>query len=149
MEVLVTLENLNDFAARFWKYVSTSKVFAFYGQMGAGKTTLVTALCRYKGVKDTIGSPTFSIINEYSCPSVVGINIIYHIDLYRLKDEEEVVQAGVEDCIYSNNICMVEWPEKAPHLLDENVVNIFIEPVDEQTRKVKIDLPASIMQEQS
>lgn len=149
METLVTLENLDDFAARFWSYVGAFNVFAFFGQMGAGKTTLITHLCRYKGVKDTIGSPTFSIINEYSYNTSTGEKTIYHIDLYRLKDEEEIVQAGVEDCIYSNNICMVEWPEKAPHLLNENVVNVYIEAIDEETRKVEIDLPVLSMQEQS
>jgi tRNA threonylcarbamoyladenosine biosynthesis protein TsaE len=122
--------------------VNGEKIFAFHGAMGAGKTTLIEALCRKKGVKDVMGSPTFSIINEYVFLEDRAEKLIYHIDLYRLKDEQEIVQTGVEDCIYSNEICFVEWPDKAPELFDENTVHVFIEPVNETERTVKISLPA-------
>jgi tRNA threonylcarbamoyladenosine biosynthesis protein TsaE len=138
----VSIGKLNDFATAFWDYVNGEKIFAFHGAMGAGKTTLIEALCRKKGVKDVMGSPTFSIINEYVFLEDRAEKLIYHIDLYRLKDEQEIVQTGVEDCIYSNEICFVEWPDKAPGLFDENTVHVFIEPVNETERTVKISLPA-------
>jgi tRNA threonylcarbamoyladenosine biosynthesis protein TsaE len=136
MEFQISNDKLDQFAEKFWSVVKEAKVFAFHGQMGAGKTTIISVLCHYKGTKDVTGSPTFSIINEYS---VGPGERIYHIDLYRLKDEEEVIQAGVEDCIYSGAICMIEWPEKAPHLFDEDTVHVFIEPLSETDRKVRIE----------
>jgi tRNA threonylcarbamoyladenosine biosynthesis protein TsaE len=107
--------------------------------MGAGKTTIITALCKQKGVKDTISSPTFSIINEYRFRNNGNESLIYHLDLYRLNSMEEIIQAGVEDCIYSGEICFVEWPEKAPEFLNENTVHVFIDLVDSTTRQVKIE----------
>lgn len=134
----ITIDQLDQFAAAFWRHVNGAKVFLFHGQMGAGKTTTITALCQYKGVKDSISSPTFSIINEYSFQEGGQLRKIYHIDLYRLKDTEEMIAAGVEDCIYSGEICFVEWPQKAPDLFDENAVHVVIQAVDEQTRSIKI-----------
>lgn len=136
----VHLSKLSDFAAQFWSYVKEAKVFAFHGQMGAGKTTLINALCHYKGTKDVTSSPTFSIINEYDFDQQGEVRRIFHIDLYRLKNEEEVVQAGVEECIYSGSICMVEWPEKAAGLFDKNTVHVFIEPASESERSVRVEL---------
>ena len=134
----VSLNELKNFAEQFWKYVDGKKVFAFHGEMGAGKTTIISALCHYKGTKEVTGSPTFSIINEYSYSKNGETKKIFHIDLYRLKDEQEVVQAGVEDCVYSGAICMIEWAEKAPGLFDEEAVHVFIAPVSEIERKVEI-----------
>jgi len=136
----IPLDELENFADQFWKHVKDAKVFAFHGEMGAGKTTIISALCHYKGTKDVTGSPTFSIINEYSYSENGASKKIFHIDLYRLKDEEEVVQAGVEDCIYSGSICMVEWPEKASDLFDENTVHVFIKPVSETEREIFLNL---------
>jgi tRNA threonylcarbamoyladenosine biosynthesis protein TsaE len=144
MQFEVSLETINAFANDFWKYVKDAKVFAFHGEMGAGKTTIISALCRKKGVTDVIGSPTFSIINEYSFFESGQMKRIYHIDLYRLKDEEEVMQAGVEDVVYSGEIVMIEWPEKAPHLLDENTVHLRISLINENKRQVEISLPSSL-----
>src|SRR5688572_20780710 len=137
MEFRVSLDRLNEFAGRFWNTVNGAKIFAFHGQMGAGKTTIISALCHYKGTNDVTGSPTFSIINEYR---VNEGEQIFHIDLYRLKDEEEVMQAGVEDCVYSGAICMIEWPEKAPHLFDKDSIHVYIEPVSENERKLTITI---------
>ena len=142
MEFTVSLDTIDAFANDFWQYIKDAKVFAFHGDMGAGKTTIVTALCRKKGVRDTIGSPTFSIINEYSYIESGQIKKIFHIDLYRLKDEEEVMQAGVEDVVYSGEIVMIEWPEKAPHLLDEKTIHIRIALLNENKRLVEISLPS-------
>ena len=116
--------------------------------MGAGKTTIIEALCKQKGVIDSMGSPTFSIINEYGFEKDGEEHTIYHIDLYRLKDEEEIIQAGVEDCVYSGAICFVEWPQKAPHLFDGQSVKVEIEAISEEERRVKITLPALSMAEQ-
>ena len=139
MEQQVLLDELSQFAARFWKAVNGATVFAFHGPMGAGKTTLITALCSYKGVLEPMSSPTFSIINEYTFFEGDKEKVIYHIDLYRLKDFDEVIQAGVEDCINSGHICLVEWPEKAPDLFDERTVHVFIEPESDTARRVKVE----------
>lgn len=140
MQFDVSLNELENFAAQFWSYVKNAKVFAFHGEMGAGKTTVIGTLCHYKGTKDVTGSPTFSIINEYSFAENGITKKIFHIDLYRLKDEEEVVHAGVEDCVFSGSVCMVEWPEKAPGLFDENTVHVFITPVSKNERSVEVKL---------
>ncbi|HET6723680.1 MAG TPA: tRNA (adenosine(37)-N6)-threonylcarbamoyltransferase complex ATPase subunit type 1 TsaE [Chitinophagaceae bacterium] len=143
MNFNVSIHHLEEFATDFWQLVKTEKIFAFHGEMGAGKTTIITALCKEKGVSDIISSPTFSIINEYSFNESHNERIIYHLDLYRLNSMEEIIQAGVEDCIYSGEICFIEWPEKAPGLLDEKTVHVFIEMVDDTTRLLKIELPAA------
>ncbi len=142
MEWTVTLDQLDTFAARFWTYVKEAKVFAFHGTMGAGKTTTIAALCRHKGVQEAVASPTFSIINEYGYTTEGEEKKIYHIDLYRLNDREEVLQSGVEDCLFSGAVCFVEWPEKAPHLFDEHTVHVLLLPVDAHTRTLKIATPA-------
>ena len=110
---------------------------ALHGEMGAGKTTFTQALCTALGVVDVVSSPTYSIINQYKTNHE---QIIYHMDLYRLKDEEEAVNAGVEDCLYSGNICIVEWPEILPQLLPENTLHITIAYVDSNTRKLSFNL---------
>ena len=133
-----SIDQLSAFAAAFWKEVKEANVFLFHGQMGAGKTTTITALCQFKGVQQGISSPTFSIINEYVYVENEQQKTIYHIDLYRLKDLEEMMAAGVEDCIYSGAICFVEWPQKAPELFDEKVIHVVLHTVDERTRSVKI-----------
>lgn len=138
MVLQVFIDKLDVFAAQFWQAVSGTKVFAFHGQMGAGKTTIIASLCRYKGVSEGASSPTFSIINEYAYTESGAQKTIFHIDLYRLKDDEEVVQTGVEDCVESGHICFVEWPEKAPYLFDDRALHIVIEPVSERERTVKI-----------
>ncbi len=114
------------------------KVWALHGEMGAGKTTLVHAVCKLLRVKDVISSPTYALINEYASP-VAGI--IYHMDWYRLRDEEEAIQAGVEDCLLSGNFCIVEWPEKANGLLADNVLNIYIENTGENNRSLRTEEP--------
>src|SRR4051812_7464664 len=128
MELQVSLDHLPDFATAFWNEAGAATVFLFHGAMGAGKTTLIAALCRAKGVQDTVSSPTFSIINEYVYSEHGVLKKLYHMDLYRLKSEEEVIQAGVEDAVYSGALCFVEWPEKALHLFDETAVQVLIEP---------------------
>lgn len=142
MELTVSLEDLGTFAAAFWKLVGEAKLFLFHGEMGSGKTTTIAALCRAKGVLDAVSSPTFSIINEYAYHEHGVLKKLFHIDLYRLKSEAEVVQAGVEDVVYSDAICFVEWPEKAMNLFDATAMHVFIEPLSSTRRSIKI-LPAA------
>jgi tRNA threonylcarbamoyladenosine biosynthesis protein TsaE len=146
MQMTVPIDGLDGFSSQFWDYVKDARVFAFHGEMGAGKTTIISALCRKKGVKEPISSPTFSIINQYFFLEDGKEKSFFHIDLYRLKDEEEVSQAGVEDCIFSGFICMIEWPEKASLFLEESTVHVYIENLNATTRSVKIQLPALVSQ---
>ena len=118
----------------FWETYPDKKIYAFQGKMGAGKTSFIRALCAAKNVEETVGSPTFSIINEYSSPT----GIIYHLDLYRLKDEEEAIRAGVEDCLYSGEICLVEWPDRAPGIFPKDALGVFLEMLDLNTRKLQV-----------
>jgi len=132
MEICFHLQDILSAAGRFWQQWPLQKVFAFHGDMGAGKTTFIHALCAVKGVTDTVGSPTFSIINEYAYPG----GKIYHIDLYRLRDEEEALRAGVEDVLYSGELCLVEWPGRAPGIFPPATVELDIRAIDTQTRKI-------------
>ena len=118
----------------FWETYPDKKIYAFQGKMGAGKTSFIRALCAAKNVEETVGSPTFSIINEYSSPT----GTIYHLDLYRLKDEEEAIRAGVEDCLYSGEICLVEWPDRAPRIFPKDALGVFLEMLDPNTRKLEV-----------
>lgn len=135
MNYTVALDELDSFAHTFWQAVGDARVFAFHGEMGAGKTTLISALCRAKGVQDHMGSPTFSIINEYADGQG---NPIYHMDLYRLRNPEEAVQTGVEDTLASGDICLAEWPEQAPQLFDENALHVYLTANEDGTRSIRI-----------
>jgi tRNA threonylcarbamoyladenosine biosynthesis protein TsaE len=134
MELRFTLPEIHIAAGRFLELVGDQKVVAFYGLMGAGKTTFIHALCDVLKVTSTPGSPTFSIINQYQYPG----GTMFHIDLYRLKDEEEAIRAGVEDCLYSGDLCLLEWPERAEGILPENTVRFRLNVIDPQTRTIAI-----------
>ena len=122
------------FAAKeFVKGMGDGKVFAFYGKMGAGKTTFIKALCEVLGVEDVITSPTFAIINEYTDGNG---DPIYHFDFYRIKKLEEVYDMGYEDYFYSGNLCLLEWPELIEEILPENVIKVTIEEQPDGTRKL-------------
>lgn len=138
MEWQFSLEDIYKVAKEFWKATEGKTVFAFHGEMGAGKTTLIHALCNEKGMKDVVGSPTFSIINEYQYDCEGTKKVIFHMDLYRVKDKEEAMRAGVEDALYSGYICLVEWPEKAPEIFPPDSIHVFIETVDDKTRRLRI-----------
>ena len=137
MDVIFALSEIKNAAEQFLASAATKTVFAFNGEMGAGKTTFIHALCQVMGVKDTISSPTFSIINQYS---TVNGNTIYHMDLYRLKDEEEAINSGVEDCLYSGNTCLVEWPQKAPNIFPDDTLHVTITAINADTRKLSFNL---------
>src|SRR5438270_13990469 len=137
MKVEFTSDNIADAAQQVWNYGKNYPVWAFHAPMGAGKTTFISALCKgVLGVEESISSPTFAIINQYQSP-VAGI--IYHMDWYRLKSEEEAIQAGVEEAIINSNLCLVEWPEIAPALLPENSLHIHIELLGDNRRLIIVN----------
>jgi len=133
MDAIFTLNQLKQVAAGLWKEGQSKKIWAFYAAMGTGKTTFIHALCEELGVHSAVSSPTFAIINEYAS-DVAGT--IYHMDWYRLKNEEEAVNAGVDDSLRSGQLCLIEWPENAPGLLPENTFHITMELLDEHTRRL-------------
>lgn len=130
-----TLSEINTAAQKILTEYPNDYIFLFYGSMGAGKTTLINALCEALGVKDHTSSPTFSIVNEYDSDN----GILYHFDFYRLKEETEALDMGYEDYFYSNRYCFVEWPEKIPNLLPENTVKIEIQTTGPQSRIIKAE----------
>jgi tRNA threonylcarbamoyladenosine biosynthesis protein TsaE len=135
MEFVYKVEDIQKAAATLWDHIKDANVFAFTGLMGAGKTTLIKALCAELGVKNAVSSPTFSIINEYRSQE----GVVYHIDLYRCKNEDEVIRAGVEDCLYSGNTCFVEWPSIAEGIFPKETVGISITETDNNTRKINVN----------
>ena len=137
MEVNFSLQAIRDTARSLLADTTNYKVYAFHGEMGAGKTTFIHALCEEMGVMDVISSPTFSIINQYK---TTDGQTVYHMDLYRIKDENEAINAGVEDCLYSGDICLVEWPEKAAGIFPDETLHITITSVDDNNRKLKYNL---------
>ena len=134
MEITIkSLDSIHEAAKEFVNGMSDGKVFAFYGKMGAGKTTFIKALCEVLGVEDVITSPTFAIINEYTDGNG---DPIYHFDFYRIKKLEEVYDMGYEDYFYSGNLCLLEWPELIEEILPENVIKVTIEEQPDGTRKL-------------
>ena len=133
-----TFQNIKEAAKACWKESGNATVLAFHGPVGVGKTTFIHALCDVRNVLDPVGSPTFSIINEYIFNENGTGKKIYHIDLYRLKDEGEAIRAGIEDCLYNRHICLIEWPEKVADLLPDDTLHIYIEVIDNNTRKLII-----------
>ena len=108
------------------------RIFCFYGEMGAGKTTLIKALCKYLGIKNIPASPTFAIVNEYWTQSNEPI---YHFDFYRIENQEEAIAIGVFEYLESGHYCFMEWAEKIDAILEDEQVKITIERIDDQTRK--------------
>lgn len=113
---------------------SKSKILAFYAPMGAGKTTLIKSLVKELGSSDTVSSPTFGLVNEYALET--GELLGFHFDFYRLNDESEAMDMGLDDYLSSNGWKFMEWPEKIPNLLPTDIQNITIEIIDETTRKL-------------
>lgn len=129
-----SLDNIHAAAKQFVDNMGTNKVFAFYGKMGAGKTTFIKAICEVFGVDDVITSPTFAIVNEYTAASGAPI---YHFDFYRIKKIEEVYDMGYEDYFYNNNLCFLEWPELIENLLPGDAVRVTIREEEDGTRTVE------------
>ncbi|MFZ9300514.1 MAG: tRNA (adenosine(37)-N6)-threonylcarbamoyltransferase complex ATPase subunit type 1 TsaE [Chitinophagaceae bacterium] len=131
-----TLEEIQKAGNWLWELMQQNRVIALHGSMGAGKTTLVHTLCSQLEVKDPVSSPTFSLINEYQLP---GMEKMYHIDLYRIRNEQEALDAGIEDALYSGAYCIVEWPEKAPGIFPEDTLHVTITIHDDLTRIINLN----------
>lgn len=129
-----SLDNIHVAAKEFIANMGTGKVFAFYGKMGAGKTTFIKAICEELGVNDVITSPTFAIVNEYTADNDAPI---YHFDFYRIKKLEEVYDMGYEDYFYGGNLCLLEWPELIEDILPEDVTKVTITEQEDGTRLVE------------
>jgi tRNA threonylcarbamoyladenosine biosynthesis protein TsaE len=132
MEIRIKdIDGISEAARQFIDNMGDSKVFAFYGSMGAGKTTFIKAVCEQLGVKDVITSPTFAIVNEYEGP-------IYHFDFYRIKRIEEVYDMGYEDYFYSGGVCFIEWPELIEELLPDDAVCVSITEQEDGSRLIEL-----------
>lgn len=140
MEIAINnLSNIREAAREFISHMGDRKVYAFYGKMGAGKTTFIKAICEELGVEDVITSPTFAIINEYSIStpySPLTSDVIYHFDFYRIKKLEEVYDMGYEDYFYSGALCFIEWPELIEEVLPEDAVKVQIIEKEDGTRAI-------------
>ncbi|MBP9017755.1 tRNA (adenosine(37)-N6)-threonylcarbamoyltransferase complex ATPase subunit type 1 TsaE [Porphyromonadaceae sp. NP-X] len=138
MTEIFDLSNIQLTAQQFIKLFDRYSVFAFYGNMGAGKTTFIKAICEILGVKESVNSPTFSIINEYEAADG---KILYHFDCYRINKLQEAMDLGAEDYFYSGKICFIEWPEKIEELLPDSTVKVNIQEVEDGKREIEISLP--------
>jgi tRNA threonylcarbamoyladenosine biosynthesis protein TsaE len=136
MELFInSLETIAQSAKEFLQATANHRVFAFYGSMGAGKTSFIKAICEVLGVKDVITSPTFAIVNEYALPSDESV---YHFDFYRINNMEEAFDLGYEEYFYSGRYCFIEWPEKIEALLPDNCTAVHIEELSDGKRKITI-----------
>lgn len=136
---IIRIETLQDYgtaAQEFIAQMDDRKIFAFYGKMGAGKTTFIKHLCEAMGVKDIVNSPTFAIVNEYADGNG---NPVYHFDMYRIKSIAELYNMGYEDYFYSEAVCFIEWPELAEELLPEDTVKVTIEEAEDGTRTITME----------
>ena len=137
MEIKIEkLDNIREAAKQFIANIGDSTVFAFYGNMGAGKTTFVKAVCEELGVDDVITSPTFSIVNEYRSEQTG--ELIYHFDFYRVKKIEEVYDMGFEDYFYSGALCFIEWPELCEEVLPDDTVKVSIHEEPDGSRTITL-----------
>lgn len=137
MEIIIpSIDGLQQAAHDFVAQMGDRTVFAFYGKMGAGKTTFIKAICQALGITDVVNSPTFSIVNEYRAEPTG--ELVYHFDFYRIKKLEEVYDMGYEDYFYSGAVCLIEWPELIEELLPADAVKVGIEEQADGSRKVAI-----------
>lgn len=132
--IIHSLEDIKRAASEFVALIGNRRIFAFYGHMGAGKTTFIKAICEELGVKDAVSSPTFAIVNEYAS----NMGSIYHFDFYRIKRSSEVLDLGFEDYAYSGNLCLMEWPELIDEFLPEETVDVHIEEIEGGKRRVTV-----------
>lgn len=125
-----SIDDLKIAAEKLIQFAGQEKIFLFYGDMGAGKTTFIKSLCEGLGAKENVTSPTFSIVNEYRGAA----NKIYHFDFYRLKKQDEALDMGYEEYFYSGNYCFIEWPEKIADLLPEHYIRVDIQVLSNNQR---------------
>jgi tRNA threonylcarbamoyladenosine biosynthesis protein TsaE len=129
-----SLQELDSAAGRFLELASGFTVFAFSGELGAGKTTFIQAICRKLCIEVEVNSPTFSLVNEYFRPEGSSV---FHFDLYRIETKEELFDMGYEEYFYSGSLCLIEWPEKAGELIPENALWVKIEVGDNEARIIQ------------
>lgn len=134
---ITSLDNIHEAARQFIAAMGDNTVFAFYGKMGAGKTTFIKAVCEELGVTDPINSPTFAIVNEYRSDTTG--ELIYHFDFYRIQKIEEVYDMGYEDYFYSGALCFIEWPELVEEVLPGDAVSVRIDEQEDSTRTVTFE----------
>lgn len=132
--LISSIEKLPEAAKSFIEMMGDATVFAFYGAMGAGKTTFISALCEALGINDVVNSPTFSIVNEYRSDTTG--ELVYHFDFYRIRKIDEVYDMGYEDYFYSGALCLIEWPELIEDLLPEDAVRVSITEQEDGTRLI-------------
>ena len=140
-EIICSKKDMGAAAREFLDAIGDSTVIAFQGHLGAGKTTFIKALCEQLGVEDNVCSPTFTIINEYRTRS--GENI-FHFDFYRVEKLQEALDLGLDEYFYSGCLCLMEWPERIEQLLPEETLPVKIEPIDSETRSLKIFTPGEL-----
>ena len=131
------VEDIPRIAKQFLDDVGHYKIFAFQGEMGVGKTSFIVQLLKSMGIENPEGSPTYSLVNTYTSPM---FGEVLHFDLYRLEDEEEAIEAGVEELFYSNSICFIEWPERAEGILPLNTVWVKLRLMENNVREITIEL---------
>ena len=143
MEIEIkSLDQIREAARQFISQIGDHRVFAFYGNMGAGKTTFIKAICEELGVNDVVTSPTFAIVSEYTCDTSLTshplplISKTFHFDFYRIKKLEEVYDMGYEDYFYSDGLCFIEWPELIDEVLPDDAVKVTIKENADGTRTV-------------
>ncbi len=141
LQISYSLSNIENVVHQFWQYAHQYRVLAFSGELGAGKTTFIHTLCEMLGVTDAVSSPTFALINEYHFEANGSDKTIYHMDWYRLKDTEEAIHAGMEDCLLQHNAySFIEWPEKAKDLLPKPYLWIELKSSLPQERAMHVSL---------
>ena len=134
MDEIYNITQLPKIASQIINLAKNTKNILFYAEMGAGKTTLIKEIIKQLGVADNVSSPTFSLVNEYFSDKN---ELIYHFDFYRIEDETEALDIGIEDYFYKDAWCFMEWPQNIESFLPENAIAVNIEIIDEETRRVK------------
>jgi tRNA threonylcarbamoyladenosine biosynthesis protein TsaE len=133
----IGIDQLTEVASLFLKKAGQERIWLVEGEMGAGKTTFIKALCVLLGVKDNMSSPTFSIVNEYE---TVKSEVVFHFDFYRLKNEREAIDIGIDDYFYSGAYCFIEWSEKIKNLIPDDYVVVNIQTITETTRTLSLTI---------
>ena len=134
--IVKNINDLDEVSSKILELNNKYKKFAFFGDMGVGKTTLIKSLLKKLDVNDNVTSPTFSIVNEYLSKK---LGSIFHFDFYRIKNEKEAYDIGIDEYLSSDNYCFIEWPNKINSFIDDNFVNVYIDIVDDNKRNIMIN----------